>query len=361
MLIFLDSNIFFNNWYAKNPHFQYLFNFINNESHTLLLSKLVIEETNNNRRKEVDSILQKYNEVARAYRKVTAFQRSDIGINIDCGEYDLLDVLKDKTENVVVFEYSELKHDEVVERALGEKRPFLKSEKGYRDTLIWLSLLYYIKSTKQDKNVIFISNNKSDFFRKKSKEVFLHEDLLKDIQDYNIKNNIIPYDSLYSFVKGQIDEEHHAVDYNNLIDAVESDLKSEAIEYLESVKTFNVVYRSNGGYVQDKIEEVIEVEAEIIEGIEDPEVMSSSKVKGNLFHIGFSYNLRIVEFNIYVPKSYYLINKDNLKEMVFEIFELDDTVKLVACARPYFFCSFIYDSESMSFDDFYVDDMSIKI
>jgi hypothetical protein len=52
-------------------------------------------------------------------------------------------------------------HGEVVDRALRRRKPFAGSGAGYRDALIWETILAFARST--DDLVVFITNNKKDF------------------------------------------------------------------------------------------------------------------------------------------------------------------------------------------------------
>ena len=61
MQIFIDTNIFYNDWFIQNSNFKYLFNYINNDGHTLLLSKLVIQESENIRNREINEALSEIN------------------------------------------------------------------------------------------------------------------------------------------------------------------------------------------------------------------------------------------------------------------------------------------------------------
>ena len=49
MKVFLDTNVFHNDWFMNNANFKSLFHFLNNEVHELILSKLVVQEVENNR------------------------------------------------------------------------------------------------------------------------------------------------------------------------------------------------------------------------------------------------------------------------------------------------------------------------
>jgi predicted nucleic acid-binding protein len=53
MKIFIDTNVFFGDWFVRNANIQYLFHFVNNDEHELLISRLVVQEVENIRRREI--------------------------------------------------------------------------------------------------------------------------------------------------------------------------------------------------------------------------------------------------------------------------------------------------------------------
>ena len=84
-------------------------------------------------------------------------------------KYDFKELVKKFIDysNITILDYSDVEQEEVVEKALYLKKPFQEEEKGYRDTMIWLSLLAFVKTNNIEEEVIFISSNKNDFFEKK--------------------------------------------------------------------------------------------------------------------------------------------------------------------------------------------------
>ena len=128
----------------KNASFKYLFHFLNNESHELILSKLVIEETENIRSREIAEYI---SEVEKNLKKAQKLNLKKIPLsieNIDFSDYDLLSLIKERVEHVDELDYEDITHSEVVSRVFLNKKPFIEGEKGYRDTLIWLSFIKYL-------------------------------------------------------------------------------------------------------------------------------------------------------------------------------------------------------------------------
>jgi hypothetical protein len=66
-------------------------------------------------------------------------------------------------------------HEEVIRRILERKKPFNDKGAGYRDFLIWRSILPFVRPGK----LVFVSNNVNDFADESKKS--LHPDLLADL------------------------------------------------------------------------------------------------------------------------------------------------------------------------------------
>ncbi|MEW7849251.1 PIN domain-containing protein [Massilia aurea] len=56
MNIFLDTNVFYNDWFLNNANFRYLFHYLSNEDGNLLVSKLVCQEAENIRLREYEKL-----------------------------------------------------------------------------------------------------------------------------------------------------------------------------------------------------------------------------------------------------------------------------------------------------------------
>jgi hypothetical protein len=86
---------------------------------------------------------------------------------------------------------------DIIEREMAGKKPFGRKSSGYRDFLIWNSVLAQL--IKSDATVAFITDNYNDFAvgPKDGERNALHPDLLSDLQALNIEpNRVRIYNSL---------------------------------------------------------------------------------------------------------------------------------------------------------------------
>ncbi|HIC8861185.1 TPA: PIN domain-containing protein [Aeromonas hydrophila] len=358
MKVFLDTNIFYNDWFMNNANFKYLFHFLNNEGHELILSELVVQEVENIRRREVASCLAEIKKQTRKIQKLNqnkiAYKESELGVE----EYELLPIIKSRVESVEVFDYKNISHVDVVERALTNKKPFLEGEKGYRDTLIWLSFLNHISDIKD--NVIFITENKSDFFKTKDRTISFHDDLQTDIKDKGVEAKIEIYTSLFDFVNSTIDKDDHAIDKINAEELFEDFLEESGSRFIENMSHKDLSYHYEASIFDSKVKDILDIRTDVWEGIEDLELINTTKLDGNDIYVSCRYNLRRVTVEIDIPESDYIENKDELHRLFIDIDISSNTAILSSYVRPYFDVSFIYNDRDDSFKDYEVADLYLR-
>lgn len=362
MKIFLDTNTFYNDWFLKSANFKYLFNWINSIGHTIILSELVIQESDNIFQREQ---LAAWSDFRKNIKQLGKFNKSKIDFlnePIENKHYSLKSEIAQKTTEFKIFGYSNISHETVVQKALKNKRPFLEGEKGYRDTLIWLSFLNYIEKSHENDDVIFITHNKSDFFKKTTNdELLFHSDLQDDIGKISLPVKIIPFSSLAKFIESTIDKDIHALDHyktEELFGEFIEELSTTHFELMDRCELFeNLRIQS----LLPIIQEIKSVRFEIFEGIEDPHLISSNKLNGDDIYVSYSYNLRRSIVSIEITQENYLSHKSDFDKNSHNIEISEGNVMLIFYIRPYFEVSFIYNEKTVDFKDSAVSNLFIRI
>ena len=348
MKVFLDTNVFYQNWFADNAHFNLLFYFLNNEKHDLLLSDLVVEETNNIRERELKEVK---SELERLIKKGNKLNSKDLKFNIDelgIQTYDLNEVLIYKVDWIENISYDSISQSKVVKRAIKLVKPFTSQEKGYRDTLIWLSFLSYLKDKDIEGDVAFITNNKHDFFEIKGKTLSFNSDLTKDIEDYEIKANIKPYLNINDFVNGNVDKISHSFDRYEILNELEEFLVEETESYLNSMNNNDISYLLETKVFSDKLTSVIDIESDIFEGLEDPEVKSVKRLPHESVYISSYFEMRRVNLVITIDIIEYKQHADEIEAIkaLYDIEINDDYAKLLFILRTCIDASFEYETQN---------------
>ena len=361
MKIFLDTNIFYNDWFLRNANFKYLFHFINNEWHSLLLSELVLEESGNIRNREIDEALL---EISKSIKKIIKLNNTKVDISkesLGIVEYHLLPILQNKTERIELISYDSISQHHVVQRALLNKKPFLDGEKGYRDTLIWLSLIDYLVFNNIEEDIAFICENKKDFYKSSNnKGLAFHEDLLLDIASKGVKAKIIPFSSLYEFVKSTIDKDEHAIDHEKTAEIFDHFIEYSAVEFLEALSNKDLSHYLRTNIFDSKVKDIIEIRVEIYEGLEDLEVLSTKEIGKNEIYVSYKYNIRGTIIELDIPTLDYMTNKSELDKIFNDIVHSNEVVTGRIFIRPYFTVSFIYNEKTEELTNYEVADLCFK-
>lgn len=123
LMIFIDSNIFFNNWYLRNANFAVLANYLSNEGASLLLSEVVRQEVEAKFNAERDT-LQK--SLMKDLRRVEDFQqppRPIVSPPFD-DAFNFIEVVNDRFDSVELVGLDDVSNRDLVPRAINAKRPF---------------------------------------------------------------------------------------------------------------------------------------------------------------------------------------------------------------------------------------------
>jgi hypothetical protein len=401
MQVFVDSNQFISDFLLEGAPFHYLLHFLSNSGHTLLLPRLVIEEVEN-----------KYEAEARKALADDAKSRQrlkQLGLSRDAATeaapsvlpLDIQARIRKFGVDIEVIEYVGVAHADVVQRALKRRKPFdAEGDVGYRDCLLWLSLLQHLAHgpSSNSENVIFISSNWRDFYEtspdKQSKaardgkvasvalsrqleaiqsarsadrspeprsRVQFHSDLTHDLK--SLKQQVLPFDSLAAFVDSKVDKHKHAINHEKKFELFEDFLEASGLEVLKRLD------ESNGPAVLQHVFSlptasaltILSSEAETLEGVEDFDIYVAEKVGRNVY-IGCGYDLRIVNVTLFVPRIQFDAHRLEIESAphVWEITPLGDSVAIGLSLRAYYQANFSFDPRTEECTGFYLDSFAVR-
>jgi hypothetical protein len=275
MNIVLDTNIVFNNWYLSSPHFYILEKYLNVSESKLFVPEIVVLESKNLFKREFTKLIK---DIARLRRLLP--------------EGDGLQELPDIDEKCLVYNtklderlaelnaerpgHSDIPHDAIVARALVPHKPFREKDRGYRDTLLWETILRKIVTN--ETTTFLISDNYKDFANIPTDRM-LHADLIKDLISGGLPEASVQfYSNLKSFIDEQVKPELEVV-----TDDIVRRLKDSSYEGF----SFGKWFVENRDAIIEKVSENIrsafghvysELEDPTIDYIEDPEEMEIVEV-----------------------------------------------------------------------------------
>ena len=227
MLIFIDTNILYNDFYMKNVQFELI-----RKVGTIVLGEIIIDEAC---KKYRERLIESYNALKNDERSINGLIHnplniSSIDIESEIQEYrNFLEMYAFDRGMGETIEYPTVSHKDVVARAIIGKKPFKPDGKdGYRDYMVWLSCLELAKRYTSEE-IHFITQNIADFSAdNKENKKHLHQDLLDDLKNAGIETSRFTYwtnlkDFIEKSVKPQIAVLENEESIKRLIESLISD------------------------------------------------------------------------------------------------------------------------------------------
>lgn len=180
--IVLDANVFIADYWLRSPSFVLLRDFLKKTNATLVVPKVVFQEVLNHHEedlKKVKSDIQRaLREAGRLIRDFKGRQDSIVALSKKSKEDPYEKFLSSELAslNSRIPDYNDIPHTEVIDRDLRRRKPFQESGKGYRDTLLWETILR--NSIEKGVETVFITKNVRDFSDANGE---LHGDLKNDV------------------------------------------------------------------------------------------------------------------------------------------------------------------------------------
>jgi len=324
MKIVLDTNILRADFFLRTRRFELLIDFIQKTTNRIILPQVILDEITNLYKRELSSSYVSYKKAKDDLfgKLMTKRARSDLNLNLE-KETDLF--IKNIKKKLHFKKGSTLPHNndhlpELVHRAINKIPPFIKSDKEFRDGLIWLSLFDISKKFKND-SVAFISNNTKDFC---DKDKNLHPALKKEADQKGVE--ILFFPSLEDFLK-----EHAAkiefITNNWILDSI--DLKSLEDE-IESHIEF---------YCDTDIENILEDNIDPLDEVSNITSFQPTldefyvyEMSDGTLRIEATFNSEVeAEYESKGEYDYYYLNADSEVHMIVE----NKTVKVVEVTDSY--------------------------
>jgi PIN domain len=190
MFIVLDSTVFWDDPNVKSGAWALLREFTRRSDSTVFIPQVVLDEVEANlgkrfdeTMKEVKNALQSLARLIDGEYKVPEPDRSQEMARYSKRFRSRLGELK-----IQRLSYPSISHPELVKRQVNHQRPFQAKGTGYRDALIWHSLLELLEGSKEE--CVLVTKNSTDFATSKESPTIIHADLQKDLNAGGIEAKV---------------------------------------------------------------------------------------------------------------------------------------------------------------------------
>ncbi len=313
MRIVPDANVICADPHMEGSAWRVLSEAITRLGHSLHVPRLVIDEAVNWYREEIRSHVQKTDRPLKQLgrllqREFRVLQDDEINRAVDDCRARMERKFSDLGE---ILPYPATHHEGLVRRDLFRKKPFGTSGRGYRDALIWESVL--ILAEQGNQVVAFVSENTKDFSDGKGQ---FHQDLIEDAAARGVPDRVRLFTSLDAFVEREITPLLEGL--NVIKDALNAkafenlDLESWLHEEFQNVVS-GKTWDASSLWLRDELESPTIASVQDITSIE---VQDVRRLPSGELYIDFQADLEC-EFDVFLLKSsYYVIDDRDLPSIV---------------------------------------------
>lgn len=187
LYVVLDANILIRDFWMSGPGFSYLLTHLFLDHRPIIPEVAYLEARNNLKRRAEALLSNRSSEGAGSqgntskllrlfnYKKVPPNAKWNVAMLLNRWDRHVNGILKRFDGQMLPS--PQVNINEIVQRSIERKKPFSSGDRGFRDTIIWLSTLDLIGP---ESRVSFVTNNTQDFFQTNSSEP--HPEILKEAE-----------------------------------------------------------------------------------------------------------------------------------------------------------------------------------
>jgi hypothetical protein len=164
--VVLDANVFISDVWMEGTAFRIFRSSAPRLSATVYVPRVVVEEVVGWFSREVDQLVAGQKKAEVTWRRLHGPLRvTDLSIPESqtlIAQFKRELLFRLKSEQITVLDYPSVSHQVLVQRAVHRRRPFRDDGRGYRDALIWESILELLRKDR-DSSLYFVTQNHRDF------------------------------------------------------------------------------------------------------------------------------------------------------------------------------------------------------
>jgi hypothetical protein len=196
--VILDASVICADFYLRSPDARILRDSIGKAVRGIFVPQVALWEILNQNREATVAAVAQHDKYAKELARLTQSRpRSPDPKEISHEYFIFLNALL-QSPGFAILGVPEVSHEEIVMRDLRRRKPFAPTGKGYRDCLIWHTILFFAKSSADE--VVFVTKNVADFALNGA----LHPDLVEDLADGQIPGRVQLFTDLKEFNSSKI-------------------------------------------------------------------------------------------------------------------------------------------------------------
>jgi hypothetical protein len=173
MYVILDTSAIYPDAFFHGTQFQILISSTSRLGITIVMPQVVVDELINKQRESLESLESNWKKLEASARQ--AFGRHHLPLQrpweTESLNYANFLATFLKNNRCKILPYPSVAHTDVVQAIFAKRSPFQNGEKGYRDYLIWHSILEFFAPAVEE--IVFLTNNTADFGSGKLNETYI--------------------------------------------------------------------------------------------------------------------------------------------------------------------------------------------
>lgn len=191
MLVVFDANVFCADFQMVGNAWRIFMSGFRRVGIEPCIPEIIKDEVGNKFQEELNALAKNAEELMRGASRIVGPKAFDSfprqhEIQQLCSEYAarLESLIQD--HNFALLPYPTVSHKDLVRRALARSRPFKEKGVGYRDAVLWSSILEYLKERRLP--IAFVTANSRDFGVGR-----LHNDLVRDLEAIGLSHEHVKF------------------------------------------------------------------------------------------------------------------------------------------------------------------------
>ena len=179
MHVVLDANTIISEGFGQSACFQFLLTSSSVVGHTICIPALAVDEVVAEFKRSLEHDIQQVGrDIGRVSRRIGRALYSpiaDLDLEEEVSQFRAKLESQFRDSKCTILDYPDTSHKELVKRAVERRKPFDQNGSGYRDALIWESVLSLAASTH---DAVMLVSSDNDF---RDKEGNMHPELAKEV------------------------------------------------------------------------------------------------------------------------------------------------------------------------------------
>lgn len=190
MFIVLDSTVFWDDPNVKSGAWALLQEFTRRGDSTVFIPAVVLDEVEAKFGKRLDETVEGVKNAGQSLARLIddKYKIPELEKSQELARYSKRFRSRLAELRVQTLPYPSIPHTDLVKRQVNHLRPFQAKGTGYRDALIWHSLLELLKGSKED--CVLVTGNLADFAKSRESPTVIHSDLQEDLDNIGIKGKV---------------------------------------------------------------------------------------------------------------------------------------------------------------------------